>query len=64
MVEGAEWLMRWPSGEVSPLILLGRDHYVDRSYWEEIKIERDTAGFPVAIVYDRFKGNAASAGAK
>jgi D-alanyl-D-alanine carboxypeptidase len=64
MVEGAELLMRWPSGDVSPLIPLGRDHFVDRSYWEEIKVERDTASLPVAIVYDRFKGNATTAVAK
>jgi len=64
MVERAELMMRWPSGEVSPLIPLGVDHYVDRSYWEEIKIERDTAGLPVAIVYDRFQGKVVNAGAK
>jgi hypothetical protein len=58
MVKETELLMRWPSGETSPLIPLGRDHFLDRSYWEEIKIERDAVGFPATIVYDQFKGKA------
>lgn len=59
-VQDAELSMRWPSGEVSPLIPLGRDHFVDRSYWEEVHIERDAASLPIAIVYDHFRGNANS----
>jgi len=50
--------MRWPSGDISPLIPLSRDHFLDRSYWAEIHIERDAAGLPKAIVYDHFRGNA------
>jgi CubicO group peptidase (beta-lactamase class C family) len=60
-VEGSELLMRWPSGETSPLIPLKRDHYVDRAYWEEVRIERDAVGLPITVVYDHFRGNAVSA---
>ena len=63
-VEATELLMRWPSGETSPLIPLKRDHYVDRAYWEEVRIERDAAGLPITVVYDDFRGNAVSAAAK
>jgi hypothetical protein len=50
-------LLRWPSGDISPLIPLDRDHFMDRSYWAKINIERDAAGFPKTIVYDDFRGN-------
>jgi len=53
-----ELSMGWPSGDVSPLIPTGRDHFIDRSYWEDFSIERDAAGHPTAIVYGEFRGNA------
>jgi CubicO group peptidase (beta-lactamase class C family) len=49
--------LRWPGGSVSPLIPLARDRYMDRSYWEEVKIERDASGKPTALLYDRFRGS-------
>ena len=58
IASGSELSMRWPSGAISPLIPLSRDHFLDRSYWAEIHIERDAAGLPKAIVYDHFRGNA------
>lgn len=57
---GQELSMRWPSGEVSALIPLDRDHFVDRSYWEEVKIERGASGKPTALIYDRFQGTVSS----
>jgi CubicO group peptidase (beta-lactamase class C family) len=57
IANGPELLLRWPSGDISPLIPLDRDHFMDRSYWAKINIERDAAGFPKAIVYDEFRGN-------
>jgi len=53
---GRELSMRWPSGDFSSLIPLGGDHFIDRSYWMEVKIERDPSGKPAALVYDRFRG--------
>jgi CubicO group peptidase (beta-lactamase class C family) len=55
-----ELSMRWPSGDVSALLPLGRDEFVDRAYWEPVKIERDASGKPVALVYDRFRGTAST----
>jgi D-alanyl-D-alanine carboxypeptidase len=57
IANGSELSLRWPSGDISPLIPLGRDRFMDRSYWEEINLERNAAGFPKAIVYDHFRGN-------
>lgn len=57
---GRELSMRWPSGDVSALIPLGRDHFIDRSYWEEVRIERDPSGKPAALGYDHFQGAASS----
>ena len=51
-------LLHWPSGESSPLIPLEPDHFVDRSYWEEVKLERDADGRQTAITYGRFRGTA------
>jgi CubicO group peptidase (beta-lactamase class C family) len=59
-----ELSMSWPSGDISPLIPTGRDHFIDRSYWENISIERDAAGHPKAIVYGEFRGNAVTTGSK
>jgi len=48
--------LRWPSGDISALIPIGQDSFVDRSYWEPVKIERDPSGRPTALHYDRFAG--------
>ena len=57
-VDGPELHLRWPSGDISALIPLSRDHFVDRSYWVEVAIERDASGHPVLLSYDRFHGKA------
>lgn len=56
---GAEMFLRWPSGDLSPLIPLDRDHYIDRAYWEPVNVTRGTDGVPISITYDRFTGTAA-----
>jgi hypothetical protein len=48
--------LRWPSGEVSPLIPTSQDHFIDRNYGEPVKIERNSSGEQTAIIYDRFRG--------
>lgn len=59
-VDGSELHARWPSGYVTALIPLSRDHFVDRSYWTDVKVERDASGNPVILSYDHFQGKAAS----
>ncbi len=54
--DGASLSLRWPSGETSPLIALGPDHFVDRAYWEKVDIEREASGLPKGILYDNFRG--------
>jgi CubicO group peptidase (beta-lactamase class C family) len=58
IANGQELSIRWPDGDLSPLIPLDRNHFVDRSYWEEVKIEQDRSGRPSAVVYDRYRGKA------
>lgn len=58
---GNELSLQWPSGSSSFLIPLGRDRFVDRSYWEEVRIERDQAGRPAALGYGSFRGSAVKA---
>jgi CubicO group peptidase (beta-lactamase class C family) len=55
-----ELSLRWPSGSLSALLPVDRDRFLDRSYWQEVKIERDNTGKPVALIYDRFRGAASS----
>ncbi|MEA2763570.1 MAG: hypothetical protein QOD47_2854, partial [Gemmatimonadaceae bacterium] len=54
--KGAELFLRWPSGDLSPLIPLDRDHLIDRAYWAAVGIVRDERGAARAITYDRFEG--------
>jgi len=49
--------LRWPGGDLSPLIPVGTDEWVDRAYWETVRLDRDAKGVPVALRYDRFKGD-------
>jgi hypothetical protein len=55
-----ELSLRWPSGDLSALLPVERDRFVDRSYWQEVRMERDDGGNPIALVYDRFRGRASS----
>lgn len=58
IANGRELSLRWPSGDLSALLPVERDHFVDRLYWQDVRIERDSAGKPMALVYDRFRGTA------
>jgi CubicO group peptidase (beta-lactamase class C family) len=60
LAKGQELSLRWPSGDLSALIPLGQDHFIDRSYWEDVKIERDVSGKPTELVYDHFQGTVSS----
>jgi CubicO group peptidase (beta-lactamase class C family) len=50
--------LRWPSGDLSALLPVERDRFLDRLYWQDVRIERDSAGDPIALAYDRFRGSA------
>jgi CubicO group peptidase (beta-lactamase class C family) len=58
--DGQGLFMHWPSGEVSALIPMAKDHYVDRAYWEDVVIQRDPSGNPDALLYDQFRGRVMS----
>lgn len=58
-----EMFLAWPSGDRSPIIPLDRDHAIDRTYWEQIAVTRDSAGRATAITYDRFTGARAQSAA-
>jgi CubicO group peptidase (beta-lactamase class C family) len=58
--DGKGLFMHWPSGEVSALIPLARDHFVDRAYWEAVIIERDASGNPDTLLYDQLRGQVVS----
>lgn len=61
---GSDVVLEWPSGGASPLIPLERDHFMDRSYWEEVKIERNSAGQTTALRYGDFRGEVVKAPAR
>lgn len=49
--------LRWPSGDLSALIPIGTDEWIDRSYWEPVRLNRDPSGVPAVLYYDRFRGD-------
>ena len=53
-----ELSLRWPDESLSPLIPTDRDHFIDRSYWEKVVIERDKNGRPQQLAYGEFHGRA------
>jgi len=56
IANGRDLSLRWPSGDLSALLPVEQDRFVDRSYWQDVRIERDSAGKPIALLYDRFRG--------
>ena len=54
--DGGALSLHWPSGDVSNLIPVSTDHYIDRSYWIGVEVVRDKTGKPVQLKYDRFTG--------
>ena len=48
--------LHWPSGDTSALIPLGKDRFIDRSYWVPVEFQRDSGGAITALKYDRFTG--------
>lgn len=52
-------MLHWPTGDVSPLIPVGPDRYIDRNYWVSVEAQRDDAGRIVQLKYDRFTGDRA-----
>src|SRR5690242_1710739 len=58
VADGQGLSLRWPGGSVSPLIPVSPDQFVDRSYWEQVRIERDSAGKPTGLAYGSFHGSA------
>jgi CubicO group peptidase (beta-lactamase class C family) len=54
--QNGDTFLRWPSGNLSALIPISSDEWIDRSYWEPVRLNRDGSGVPAALVYDRFKG--------
>lgn len=48
--------VRWPTGDLSPLVSTGTDHYVDRAYGVPVEMVRDATGQPLSLKYDRFTG--------
>ncbi len=57
--DGEGLFMHWPSGEASALIPVAKDHFVDRAYWVEVVIQRDSSGNPDSLLYGEFRGQMA-----
>jgi CubicO group peptidase (beta-lactamase class C family) len=58
ITNGQELSLRWPGGSLSPLLPVGKDQFVDRTYWEQIQLERDTKGQLTGLAYGSFHGRA------
>jgi D-alanyl-D-alanine carboxypeptidase len=62
-IHGIDTSLRWPSGEITYLIPVAKDRYIDRSYWEPVSFARSTDLRVESLVYDRFTGLRADAAA-
>jgi CubicO group peptidase (beta-lactamase class C family) len=60
IAKGQELSLRWPAGSVSWLIPMDRDYFLDRSYWEEVRIGRNPSGEATTLLYGRFQGTQTS----
>lgn len=57
IASGQELSLRWPAGGgTSVLLPIDQDRFIDRSYWVEVRIVRDSSGKPKALIYDNFRG--------
>jgi CubicO group peptidase (beta-lactamase class C family) len=48
--------LSWPSGDVTFLIPVAKDEFIDRSYWEPVLVRRSADGQVDSLMYDRFTG--------
>ena len=48
--------LTWPSGEVTFLIPVAKDEFIDRSYWEPVLVHRLDNGDVDSLMYDHFAG--------
>lgn len=60
VADGGQLFLLWPSGSRSPLLPTDRDRFIDRTYWQDVRMERDSSGKVTALVYDRFTGRGLS----
>jgi len=49
--------LKWPTGDISALIPVAPDRYIDRSYWVPVEVRRNGHGDIIALQYDRFTGD-------
>jgi CubicO group peptidase (beta-lactamase class C family) len=46
----------WPGGPAAPLLPVRRDALIDRYYWVNVTVVRDSHGKPVELDYGKFRG--------
>jgi CubicO group peptidase (beta-lactamase class C family) len=56
VIDGPDVTLLWPNGDVSALIPVDANHFIDRGYWTPVEIVREPAGQVVSLKYDRFLG--------
>lgn len=55
-VNGGDVFLDWGGGQTSALIPVGKDRFIDRSYWEDVVFVRAADGRIMQLDYDRFHG--------
>ncbi len=55
-VKGADVTLLWPNGDVSALVPVSADHFIDRGYWVPVEVLRDPAGRVSGLKFDHFVG--------
>ena len=55
-MRGRDVALEWPNGDISSLIPIATDRYIDRAYWVPVDVVRNDAGEISSLKYDRFTG--------
>lgn len=56
LTKNGDVFIDWGDGSMSPLIPIGEDRFIDRSYWEDVSFIRKPDGSIARLNYDRFQG--------
>lgn len=59
VIDGSDAMLHWPNGDISALLPVDANHFIDRGYWTPVEIVREPDGAVAGMKYDRFLGHRA-----
>jgi hypothetical protein len=59
-INGSDVALTWPTGDVTYLIAIAKDEFIDRSYWQRVSVRRGHDAEVQTLVYSGFIGRKSS----